>query len=151
MKTYIKFFIFNLYERCSQVGSDILKSGGSAVDSLIAALLCDGVVNPYHSGIGGATFFTIYDKNKDPVFINCREIAPAAASKEMFEGNSDGAITGSFSIAVPGTDNESIQASSMVLFYREFPEKNFDQYEFYWIFFGILRFFWTKSVSVTKI
>ena len=59
--------------RCSTIGADMLRRGGSAVDGLIAALVCDGVVNPYHSGIGGATFFMIYDavQQKD-VFIDCR-------------------------------------------------------------------------------
>jgi gamma-glutamyltranspeptidase/glutathione hydrolase len=40
-------------EICSQIGGDILKSGGNAADSMIATVLCVGVVGMYHSGIGG--------------------------------------------------------------------------------------------------
>ena len=53
--------------RCGKIGEDLLKKGGSAVDAIIGTLLCDGVVNPYHSGIGGATFFNVYDKQKEKV------------------------------------------------------------------------------------
>jgi hypothetical protein len=38
---------------CSQLGVDILKSGGNAVDSIITTCLCIGVMNPWSSGIGG--------------------------------------------------------------------------------------------------
>lgn len=37
---------------CSDVGGDILKLGGSAADAMIATVLCVGVIDAHHSGIG---------------------------------------------------------------------------------------------------
>uniref|UniRef100_A0A8C0BPP6 Gamma-glutamyltransferase 5 n=1 Tax=Buteo japonicus TaxID=224669 RepID=A0A8C0BPP6_9AVES len=48
-------------ETCSVIGRDILKSGGTAVDAAIAALICTSVMNPQSSGLGGGVIFTIYN------------------------------------------------------------------------------------------
>ena len=45
---------------CSQVGADILKSGGNAADAAVASALCLGVANPASSGIGGGAFILIH-------------------------------------------------------------------------------------------
>ena len=39
--------------KCSEIGKDILRVGGNAVDSAISTLLCIGIINNFSSGIGG--------------------------------------------------------------------------------------------------
>lgn len=34
---------------CSDIGANVLKSGGNAADSLVATVLCVGVIGMYHS------------------------------------------------------------------------------------------------------
>ncbi|XP_077973126.1 glutathione hydrolase 1 proenzyme-like isoform X1 [Styela clava] len=87
---------------CSEVGRDILKAGGNAVDAAIAVILCQGVVEPYYSGIGGGCIMTIYNSStKSTTSIIAREKAPAGATREMFLEMGD-YIRGAKFIAVPG-------------------------------------------------
>jgi len=72
---------------CSSLGKKILKMGGNAVDAGIVTASCLGLQNFHSCGIGGGSFFMVYNGLDDQTFINCREKAPAAASEEMFVKN----------------------------------------------------------------
>ncbi|XP_063973968.1 scoloptoxin SSD14-like [Diachasmimorpha longicaudata] len=89
--------------RCSEIGAEMLRRNGSAVDAAIAALLCEGVSSSHSMGIGGGFLMTIWDAEKnESVFLDARETAPAAAHEEMFKGNASLSLLGGLAIAVPG-------------------------------------------------
>jgi gamma-glutamyltranspeptidase/glutathione hydrolase/leukotriene-C4 hydrolase len=65
--------------------SVVLEEGGNAVDAAIATAFCIGAVNPQSSGIGGGFFMTVYDPvNQTAQCLDAREVAPIAATKNMF-------------------------------------------------------------------
>lgn len=75
----------------------MLLDGGSAVDSAIATLVCEGVMLPHSMGIGGGFVATVYTKKTRKIeTLIARESAPAAAHKDMFVGQAS--ITGNFEL-----------------------------------------------------
>lgn len=90
-------------EPCAPIGREILLKGGSAVDAAVALLFCNGAVNPQSMGLGGGVFITVYTNATGVAeVIDGREAAPAAATAQMFIGNSSLLSTGPLSVAVPG-------------------------------------------------
>ena len=70
---------------CSEIGRDILKKNGTAVDSAVATLFCTGVYNMHSAGIGGGGFMVVYKKStKFAEVIDFREEAPGKANKTMY-------------------------------------------------------------------
>ena len=45
----------------SDIGTQILKEGGTAADAIIATILAVGTIGSYHSGIGGGGFALVRD------------------------------------------------------------------------------------------
>lgn len=93
----------------SQVGVDILKKGGNAVDAAVATAFALGVLEPNASGVGGGGFMVIKLVNmKEAVVIDFREMAPAAATADMYKFGDDGkiidnaSVTGGLASGVPG-------------------------------------------------
>ncbi|KAJ6499312.1 gamma-glutamyltranspeptidase [Mycena sanguinolenta] len=93
---------------CSDIGVDILKAGGNAVDAAIAATFCIGTVAMFSSGIGGGGLMTVRIPPANPgeqseVFtIDFRETAPALANKTMYPLGSNSSRFGGLSVGVPG-------------------------------------------------
>ncbi len=92
----------------SQVGVDILKMGGNAVDAAVAVGYAQAVVNPCCGNIGGGGFMTIHLADGSDLFLNFREKAPAASTANMYldaAGNviKDASLYGYLAAGVPGT------------------------------------------------
>ncbi|EIE75749.1 hypothetical protein RO3G_00453 [Rhizopus delemar RA 99-880] len=91
-------------KECSDIGVQILKEGGNSVDAAIASTLCIGVMNNFATGntkcLGG--FMLIRSPNGTFEFIDFRETAPAAATKDMFVQDPVLAQIGGLSVGIPG-------------------------------------------------
>lgn len=68
----------------SQVGVDIMKSGGNAVDAAVATGFALAVTYPQAGNIGGGGFLVAHLADGRDITIDYREAAPLAAHRDMF-------------------------------------------------------------------
>jgi gamma-glutamyltranspeptidase/glutathione hydrolase len=92
----------------SEAGAEILRQGGNAIDAAVAVGYAEAVVNPCCGNIGGGGFLTAHLADGRDIFINFRETAPAAASRDMYLDGSGGVVGGASlagwkAAAVPGS------------------------------------------------
>ena len=92
----------------SKVGVEVLKRGGNAVDAAVAVGYALAVVYPAAGNLGGGGFMTIQLADGRKTFLDFREVAPKAATANMYldkDGNViKGASTkGHLAVGVPGT------------------------------------------------
>ena len=92
----------------TQVGVDILKQGGNAVDAAVAVGYALAVVHPCCGNIGGGGFMTLHLADGSNLFLDFREKAPLAATPDMMRNAAGKVVKGRstktyLGVGVPGT------------------------------------------------
>lgn len=113
---------------CSQMGTDILRKGGNAVDAAITTTICIGLLNAFSSGIGGGGFMVVRvpsrsefiderqkhgdglpwsehtesRNNSKVTAIDFRETSPEASHKDLYIPIPGSSQVGGLSVGVPG-------------------------------------------------
>ena len=69
----------------TKAGEEILAAGGNAFDAAVAISAALAVVEPTSSGLGGGAFWLLHEaKSGRQTFVDAREVAPAAATHDMY-------------------------------------------------------------------
>src|SRR5271170_1273183 len=76
--------VVTVQHNATDAGVEILKQGGNAVDAAVAVHFALAVVYPFAGNLGGGGFMLIRDKNGKGHFLDYREKAPAAATRDMY-------------------------------------------------------------------
>ena len=92
----------------TEVGVDVLRKGGNAVDAAVAVGYALAVVYPAAGNLGGGGFMTIHLADGRKTFIDFREVAPLAAKPDMYLDASGNVVKGlslkgHLAVAVPGS------------------------------------------------
>jgi gamma-glutamyltranspeptidase / glutathione hydrolase len=100
--------VASVHQEASQVGADIMRQGGNAVDAAVATGFALAVVHPSAGNLGGGGFLLLRYANGETHFLDFREKAPAAATRDMYldaQGNviPDASLLGYKSAGVPGS------------------------------------------------
>ncbi len=100
--------VVSVHELASHVGVEIMQSGGNAVDAAVATGFALAVVHPAAGNIGGGGFMLIRMADGKAHFLDYREKAPAAATRDMYLDAQGNVIPGASdigykAIGVPGS------------------------------------------------
>jgi gamma-glutamyltranspeptidase/glutathione hydrolase len=92
----------------SEIGVEVMKKGGNAVDAAVAVGYALAVTYPSAGNLGGGGFMTIRFKDGTSTFLDFRERAPLAATKDMYldkDGNpiKGASLDGYLAVGVPGS------------------------------------------------
>jgi gamma-glutamyltranspeptidase / glutathione hydrolase len=100
--------VVSVHELGARAGVEILQAGGNAIDAAVATGFALAVVHPQAGNIGGGGFMLIRMADGNVHFLDYREKAPAAATRDMYLDAQGNVIPGASevgykSIAVPGS------------------------------------------------
>ena len=99
--------VASVHVQASNVGSQVMREGGNAVDAAVAVGFALAVVHPSAGNLGGGGFMLYRTAKGDIYFLDFREKAPAAASRDMYldkQGNvTEQSQFGYRAAGVPGT------------------------------------------------
>ncbi|GMB02161.1 gamma-glutamyltransferase [Pelosinus sp. IPA-1] len=92
----------------NDIGMQVLKDGGNAIDAAVAVGYALAVVHPVAGNIGGGGFAVIHTVAGDNVTLDFREVAPGKATRDMYldkDGNviPNASVEGYLAAGVPGT------------------------------------------------
>jgi len=114
-KGYDKGVVVSANQVSSQVGVDIMKRGGNAVDAAIAVKFALAVTFPAAGNIGGGGFMVVREADGRSSTLDFRERAPAAATEKMYQDLNgdiipDLSLYGHLASGVPGSVDGMIKA-----------------------------------------
>jgi len=101
--------------QASQAGIDILKKGGNAVDAAVAVGFALAVTSSSNGNIGGGGFMVTRFADGKTFTLDYREMAPAAAHRDMYLDESGDVVKGKslfghFASGVPGSVDGLLKA-----------------------------------------
>ena len=87
--------IASAHTLATQAGLEILQQGGNAFDAAVAVAAALAVVEPSSSGLGGGGFWLLHRASDGfEIMVDGREVAPAAATRNMFLDKDGNVIRG---------------------------------------------------------
>ena len=100
--------VVSVHELASRAGVEMMKAGGNAIDAAVATGFALAVVHPAAGNLGGGGFMLVRMADGGTHFIDYREKAPAAATRDMYLDPQGNVIEGASeigykSIGVPGS------------------------------------------------
>ena len=109
--------VVTIHHDATDAGLAILKQGGNAIDAAVAVAFSLAVVHPQDGNLGGGGFMLIRTRHGQTHFLDYREKAPAAATRDMYLDEQKNVVPGLSTVGyrasgVPGTVAGLVYAQS---------------------------------------